>query len=141
MNSIKDQLISLNPPQPREVWIVNDSDVRLHSENRQLKKGRPVLIVSSEKLTKPQCSLINIIPLTTSKMPDKLIFPVFRSYEELHEEYKPKEGSTALIQFYQPIETKYFVKKCGKIDATSYNAIQYILCTEVIGYCDFDLSN
>ena len=139
MKSLKDQLLKANPPQPREVWKVLDLEVRLHSENREDKKARPVLIVSSDKLTVQNASIINVVPLTTAKTPDSLIIPIGKAYEEAAKDFSPKEASCAL-QFYQPIELKYFVERCGTIEENTYCAIQFTLCSELIGYVDFDLT-
>lgn len=140
MKSLKDQLLKAKPPQPREVWKAQDLEVRLHSENREDKKARPVLIVSSAKLTVRDASIINIVPLSTSKSPDSLIIPIAKAYEEIAEGFSPKEGSCALLQFYQPIELKHFVERCGTIEENTYCAIQFTLCSELIGYVDFDLT-
>jgi len=140
MKSLKDQLLKAKPPQPREVWKVQDLEVRLHSENREDKKVRPVLVVSSDKLTVPNASIINVVPLTTSKNPDSLIIPIGKAYEETAKGFSLKEASCALLQFYQPIELKYFVERCGTIEENTYCAIQFTLCSELIGYVDFDLT-
>lgn len=137
---MKDQLIRKFPPQPREVWYVIDLEVRLHAEKRIDKDNRPVLVVCSPELTKPDASIINIIPLTTAKKPDKFIFPIDRAYEKCEADFNLSTASCAHIQFYQPIEIQHFVSKCGKIDETSYEAIKNILCTQVIGFCDYDLT-
>lgn len=140
MKSIKDQMLELKPPQPMEVWHVEDLKITLHSEKRENKKFRPVLVLSSAKLTQPKASIINIIPLTTSKGFDSLIFPLSRGFVQCFENFKPDNSTAALIQFYQPIEIIYFKKKCGIIDAVSYEAIKNLLCLEAIGYTEFDLS-
>lgn len=140
MKTLKEQLIKLRPPQSREVWKVQDLEIRLHSEKRQDKKIRPVLVVSSNKLTVENASIINVVPLTASKKPDTLVFPIDKAYEELSNDFSPKEGSCAALQFYQPIETKHFFERCGRIEEITYNAIQLTLCTELVGYEEFDIT-
>ncbi len=141
MTNLKDELLKNLPPKPREVWFVPDREVRLHLDKRKIKYRRPVLIVASVDLIKPSASIINIIPLSKSNTPDKITFPIQRGYEETLNNFKPDPKSVAVIQFYQPIETKFFLQRCGRIDVTSYEAIQSILCHEVIGYFpEYDLS-
>jgi hypothetical protein len=71
-----------------------------------------------------------------------LCFPIAQGYERTFGGFLPDPNSLALIQFYQPIEFRYFDKQgaIGLIDETSYNAVLNILCTEVIGYHGFDLN-
>lgn len=140
MKSLKEQLLEQTPPQPMEVWHVEDKKVTLHSEKREDKINRPVLVLSSSKLTQPKASIINVIPLTTSKEFDSLIFPLERAYKECFGDFKPQNTTAALIQFYQPIEIIYFKKRCGIIDDVTYNTIKELLCLGVIGYNDYDLS-
>jgi hypothetical protein len=125
------------------VWYVDDSEVRLHPENRIIKGPRPVLIACALPLLTKKSSIINVIPFSTQGEPDKLCFPIAQGYGCPYGGFVPDLKSLALIQFYQPIEYKYFDDKrgaIGLIDDISYNAILDILCTEVIGYHGFDLS-
>lgn len=125
-------------PQPREIWIVEDLEVRLHSEGRVDKRGRPVLVMTSKALTRPEATIINAIPLTTSNAYDELTFPIARAYESTEPGFTPDKKSAALIQFYQPIEIKYFKKKCGLICKDVYWGIRHTLCMKVIGEPDYD---
>jgi len=130
-------------PQPREVWYVDDSEIRLHADKRIPKGKRPVLIACSSELLNVDASIINVIPLTTQGTPDKLSFPITQAYERTFGGFLPDPNSLALIQFFQPIEFRYFDSQegaIGVIDESSYNAILNILCTEVIGYHGFDLN-
>jgi hypothetical protein len=130
-------------PTAREVWYVDDSEVRLHVDKRILKGKRPVLIACSSSLLTAQSNIINVVPLTTHGSPDRLCFPITQAYERTFGGFLPDPNSLALIQFYQPIDVRYFDKNVGKIgvvDVVSYNTILQILCSEVIGYTGFDFS-
>ena len=53
--------------------------------------------------------------------------------------FKPKQNSTALIQFFQPIKMDYFVEKCAEVDDTTYEAIKTIICERLIGCSNINL--
>jgi hypothetical protein len=134
-DSLRDQLQKIRCPKPCEVWYVSDTDVRLHADSRENKGLRPVLVIMSETLAQPSLSLFNVIPLTASaKGFGQLTFPIARGYRQTSGSFKPNDNSAALIQFYQPIERKFFKECIGKIDETTYEAIREILVTQVIGY-------
>ncbi|MCK4694515.1 MAG: hypothetical protein KAT74_02070 [Candidatus Cloacimonetes bacterium] len=139
MESIKDQVNKLKPPKPREVWRVLNKNVTLHETDKN-KRFRYVLILASSESTNLDASIINVVPLTTVRKFDKLIFPVFRAYENCYHNFKPDKKSAVLIQFFQPIRIEHFYDIYGIIDKISYEAIKNLLCTEVIGYYEFDLS-
>lgn len=141
MGIIGEKLIKLIPPKQREVWIVEDSELRMHPDKRNDKGGRPALILASVNfLSNDHYPLINVVPLSTNVSPDKLIFPIERAYEELAEDFIPDTKSCAIIPFYQPIEIKHFLERLGTIDENAYNAIVTILCTEIIGYDCYDFN-
>jgi len=120
-------------PQPREVWIVDPKGVQLDSPSRDPKKGRPVLVVTDYKLTRPGAYLFNIIPTTTKGRIGRFRFPIARAYEYSDPWFIPESNSLALIRHFKPIKIDYFIKRCGYLDVTSYETIQNILCFEVIG--------
>lgn len=141
MGLIGDKLIKVIPPKQREVWMIEDSELRMHPDKRNDKNGRPALILASTNfLNDSNYPLLNVIPLSTSVQPDTLIFPIASAYEELAQDFIPNKKSCAIIPFYQPIELKYFIKRCGTIEENAYNAIVHILCTEIIGYDSYDFN-
>lgn len=134
MGILGDKLIQLIKPKQREVWFVDDSEIRLHP-GQPSKNRRPVLIASSiNLLNEVNYPLLNVIPLSR-QTPGKYIFPIARAYEEKADGFEPDENSCAIIPFYQPIELKYFKQRCGTIDETTYEAIIFLLCLEIVG-CD-----
>ena len=141
MRSTHPQKINTHTPQPREVWLIDANAVNLNAPSKDLKFARPVIIVTNHKLAKPRANVINIVPTTTKNEPGLLNFPIYRGYEECYYNFKPDPKSTALLQFYRPIKRSFFIKRCGLLNIETYEAIQYSLCTEVIGYYgDYDLS-
>jgi len=121
-------------PKPREIWQVKDLEVRLHSESRVDKGRRPVLVLYSKAIEHADRALVNVLPLSASAQADRFIFPIARGYCQTFAGFVPDKNSMALVNFYQPIESKYFEKKCGLIDEGCYNAIVNILCCDLIGY-------
>jgi mRNA-degrading endonuclease toxin of MazEF toxin-antitoxin module len=126
-------------PQPREVWFVRDSEVKLHSENRTDKGNRPVLVVTSVDLAGSDIPMINVVPLTTSSEWDELTYPVSRAYYKTFDGFNPETNSSAIIPLYQPILKKHFADRCGILEADAYEAIRHTLCLKVVGYPDFDI--
>ncbi len=127
------------PPKPREVWILDDSKVVLHNKGKKGKK-RFVLVVSKD-CEMLDGKVVNVIPLTTKRTYDRLTYPIARGYEICYNGFSPDQSSTAVIQFYQPIDRDYFKDICGRIDCQTYCTIQHILCNDVVGFNDeFDLS-
>lgn len=139
MGTIREQLIRKIHPLPREVWKVLDKYVVMHEQDRDDKKERPVLVVSSKNLITSKSIVVNIVPLSTANAPNELIFPI-GSYEHCEADFKPDKKSCAILQLYQPLHIDHFVKKCGTIDANSYDAIVSTICFKIIGSGDFDLS-
>jgi len=143
MSSLREGLRGIRCPQPREVWRVKDSEVVMHTKERKDKISRPVLILSSVNRTKPKSGIVHIIPLTTSREMDALVFPLVKSaYVECVDGFKPAKNSCAVIGLYQPLLRENFLKKCGMIDENSYDAIRDILCHKIIGITEskFDLN-
>ena len=99
MESVKDQVNKLKPPKPREVWRVLNKNVTLHETDKN-KRFRYVLILASPESTNLDASIINVVPLTTVRKLDKLVFPVCRAYENRYHNFKPDKKSAALIQFF-----------------------------------------
>ena len=126
-------------PEPGEIWLVSDKEIRLHTNNRQDKGARPVLILQAEELSSSKEIIVHVVPLTTASKPDRFIFPLDRAIEEWQDGIAPNLASCALIRFYQPIEEQFFRKRCGRIDERSYHAIRHILITHVIGNSNYDL--
>ena len=129
-------------PQPREVWYVKDGAIRLHENKREDKDNRLVLIAASEDLLVARATIINVIPFSTSGNPDLLSIPIARGYEKTKAGFVPSKDSLALLQWYQPIEIHHFEMDSGVmgvIEEVCYNSILHTLCTELIGYSDFDL--
>lgn len=141
MGELGDKLIEIFPPKQREVWLIEDKEIRLNPNNREDKYRRPALVVSAkELLNNKDFPLVNIIPLSRQGKPDKLSFPVASGYEECTDDFKPDSSSLAVLPYYQPIEKKFFKQRCGTIDEITYNAIVNLLCSEVVGCEDFDLN-
>ena len=59
----------LRSPQPGDVYKVVDTAIVMNDQNKEDKKERPVLVVSSNKLTFPGCEIINVVPLTSKGRP------------------------------------------------------------------------
>ncbi|MDX2128996.1 MAG: hypothetical protein SFU91_08170 [Chloroherpetonaceae bacterium] len=126
--SLKEQLQKYRLIKPKEVWLVADSEVVLHSDKRKDKIKRPVLVLMSKKAIENTSHIINCIPLTASaKRFDSVTFPIHKGYKEIVKDFSPNENSAALIQFYQPIERKYFDVCVGTIDDVTYSAIDNIV--------------
>ena len=135
MNSLEYQLLQKFPPKPREIWIVKPESAKMTAPPKEIKKGRFVLIVANPQLTEHNPVLIPAIPLTTKGQPGKTEFPLNKqAYEKYEGNFQPDSNSIALLQLYQPFILKSFTYKCGLINVDSYYAIQYLLCTEIIGY-------
>ena len=130
----------LRSPQPGDVYKVVDTAIVMNDQNKEDKKERPVLVVSSNKLTFPGCEIINVVPLTSKGRPELLRFPIAEAYDVIEDDFNVATKSFALLQLYQPIHSKYFRNKCGRINANSYLAIQFNLAVNVIGYQNFDLT-
>lgn len=127
------------PPKPREVWKLDDEQVRLHEKGKE-GKSRYVLVVSKD-CDKLDGQIINVVPLTTKREYDRLTFPMSQGYEKIYNGFTPDQSSTAVIQFYQPIRRDYFKDICGRIDCQTYCTIKQILCNDVVGFADeFDMS-
>jgi mRNA-degrading endonuclease toxin of MazEF toxin-antitoxin module len=121
-----------------EVWFIPDEDIRLHEEGREVKNSRPAIIVMSEILLNADETTVNIIPCSSSCQPDLTTFPVARGYSNTFGGFLPHANSHALIRFYQPIASKYLLRRIGELDETTYNAIVEVLCREVVGQDGFD---
>ncbi|HPG39097.1 MAG TPA: hypothetical protein PLP19_03325 [bacterium] len=133
---LKQQLLSKYPPQPREVWQVDDLELRLEDPSRKNKYKRPVLILSCKELLKPGITIINVIPFATIKSGysfDKFTIPIKNGFIGPSNNFKVNNTSAALIRFYQPIDIKFFVEKCGELSEEIYYAIRRSLCENVIG--------
>ena len=127
-------------PQPREVWSVFDSDVKLHENNRKDKGTRFVLVLMKRDLIIDHQSIFNVVPLSASAKPDKLSLPISAGYEEVANDFHPKDTSCAVVNFYQPLKFSAFKKYRGRIDETTYEMVKTVLSVEVIGYRDLDYS-
>jgi hypothetical protein len=92
----------------------------------------------SKKADPVALGVANVVPLTTSKQPDPLIFPIARAYSQLAPGFTPDGDSCAVVNFYQPIETRYFCQYRGTIDENTVVAIKTILQLEVLGLAEFD---
>jgi len=101
--------ILTHPPQNGEVWTVDDSEVRLHVDNREDKvaaRSDP----QSSKADISRLKLANVAPLSSSSEPDSLTIPIARGFEKTADGYKPDNNCCAVLLFYQPIETRFFRK-------------------------------
>ena len=139
MSSMKSQLLKHFRPKPGEIWYVKDKEIRFQEKNREYKKSRPVLVVSTDIALHSERETINIIPLTTSKAPDALIFPIASALEDVSNDFTIDQNSCAVLSMYQPISLKYFDKKCAKVDDSCYYAIKATICQKLIGCDGFDL--
>jgi len=121
------------PPQPMEVWMLKDSEIRMDDENKEDKHYRPCLVIQSSVVRSQK--MISVIPFSRQKIKEKdtLIFPVERGYECKNDEFDPDRNSCAIIPLYQPICLSHFREKVGKLDAICYNAILFTLCYDYIG--------
>lgn len=130
---IAEALKKVLPPQPMEIWIIKDSEIRMNDENKKDKHGRPCLIVQSNVVR--GSNMISVIPLSRQNIKEKdtLIFPVERGYEWKKDDFDPDNNSCAIIPLYQPIDLSHFHERVGKLDAICYNAILNSLCYDYIG--------
>jgi len=141
MGLLGEKLLEKIPPKQREVWFVSDDEIKLNPDNRVDKKRRPVLIVSAPSLlANKDFPLLNVVPLSTQGVEDKLCYPIARAYEETAAGFKPDKNSKAILPYYQPIDKKFFKERCGTNDEITYNAISHLLASEVVGCIDYDLS-
>jgi len=137
----KEDVLAKLLPKSREVWYVDINKLLLHGDPKHKKPLKPVIIVATKECLKHGCRLINIIPLTSQGQPDKFRFPVPKKcYEDIENDFNPRTFSLSLIQLYQPLDFKFFSKKCGLLDLDSYQQIKEALCKYVIGYTEHDFS-
>jgi mRNA-degrading endonuclease toxin of MazEF toxin-antitoxin module len=130
--------ILTHPPQNGEVWTVDDTEVRLHADNREDKVARPVVILMSPRQDISRLKLANVAPLSSSAEPDAITIPIARGFEKTADGYQPDSSCCAVLLFYQPIETRFFRKYKGRLDAETQIALKTILQSEIIGIPDFD---
>ena len=136
---MKSQLLQKFRPKPGEIWYVKDKEIRFQQKNREYKKSRPVLVVSTDVALHAERQSINVVPLTTSKKEDTLIFPIANALINVADDFKIDQNSCAVLTMYQPINLEYFDKKCAKVDDTCYYAIKATICQNLIGCDGFDL--
>ncbi|OGU11602.1 MAG: hypothetical protein A2X61_16610 [Ignavibacteria bacterium GWB2_35_12] len=122
-----------------DIWFVPDVSVQF-DEDQKFKKDRPVLIVMSKINIRVNSTILNIVPLSTQGKPERLRIPIAQGYSETFNGFVPDKNSLALVNFYRPIDKKYFKKLIGRIDDTCLDAIKKSICFDVVGYTDdFDL--
>ena len=135
---IPDKIIKMVSPSAREIWRIPDKEVYLHDKGKPGKPRYALVIFSGHQDI--DLSIINIIPLTTqSDFYDCFVFPIERGLINIEDNFKPKQNSTALIQFFQPIKMDYFVEKCAEVDDTTHEAIKTIICERLIGCSNINL--
>lgn len=139
MEAFREKFLKVVVPQPMEVWLVEDEEIKMHKKDREPKDPRPVLILCKDDLCVTEFSILPVIPFSRTGVPDAVTIPVNDSYEETFDGWKPDKGSLAIVPLYQPIRKGCFTKLVGKFKADHYQAVLSTLCNEVIGFSDFDL--
>jgi hypothetical protein len=129
-----------HPPKTGEVWTVDDDEVRLHVEGREDKGARPVVILMAPDIDISKIGIANVVPLTASSTPDSFIIPITEGYEDIAQGFSPDNNSCAVINFYQPIETRFFRKYRGRLDETTQVMLKSVLQMKVIGIADYDFT-
>jgi len=131
--------VEQRPPRCGDVWTVEDENVILHAGGRVQKGPRPVLILTAASLDMAALGVANVVPLSTSGRPDLYTFPLERCYEELAPDFKPDPNSHAIINWYQPIEIRFFRKFRGRLSEQCQIAIKLLIQQSVLGIADYDV--
>lgn len=133
---------TLVKPHPGEIWYVESPEIELGIERAvtdRSKIRRPCIIVSHLELIRDQQFCFNVLPLSSQGSTSKYRVPVRSSFEILDPTFEVASKSFAIINLYQPIKLEAFTRRVGRIDLITYEKIQHLICTTLVGYIHFNI--